>query len=100
MEFLLANNNRFDLPGTDGRFLHLATIHKSVREFMCFADKHYGKIYIEEITGGNLSFIKDDSLVESITEFLRERGVLDIGKPTLPDEQWLRRRVIYEDKPV
>ena len=85
----LISTNRYYLPGTANRFLHLATIQYGLREFMCFNDIQTQKTYIEEITGGHLSFIEDDSLAEALTNFLTEQKVLDINKPTIPDKQWL-----------
>ena len=80
----LVNTNRFYLPGTHA--LHLATIVDSVREYMCFyLDGH---IYIEEITGGHLSFIEDDALAEAIHHFISSRGVLSSSKPLLQDKVW------------
>jgi hypothetical protein len=57
---------------------------------MCFSDNLYGKIYIEEITGGHLEFISDDSLAESLMKFLEQHNVLDMSKPMLPDNKWLK----------
>ena len=88
----LINSNRFSLPGTSGAWLHLATVNEGVREFMCFAEVKTRKIYVEEITGGNLQFIEDDALAEGIHNFLTELGLLDMHKPLLPDDQWLRRK--------
>lgn len=87
----LIDSNRFYLPGTHERFLHLASVHHGVREFMCFMDVRTQKVYIEEVTGGHLEFVEDDSLVSDIHCFLIETGVLDVGKPTLPDTDWLRK---------
>ena len=81
----LVNTDRFYLPNTKNRFLHLATIQESVREFMCFCDVSSYQVYIEEITGGHLSFIEDDSLAEALANFLREQKVLDINPP-LPNK--------------
>ena len=88
----LLDSNRFCLQGTANQFLHIATVANGVREYMCFCDLKTQKVYIEEITGGHLEFIDDDSLAEGIAEFLRESGVLDINKIMLPDSQWLKRQ--------
>lgn len=86
----LVNSNRFYLAGTNKRFLHLATVHNGVREYMCFADRSTRRIYIEEITGGNLQFVDDDMLVHDISNFLKEKKILDISKPLFSDNEWLR----------
>lgn len=92
MRKILIDTNRYNLKGTNNRFLHLATVQRGLREYMCFIDKTNGKTYIEEITGGSLQFIEDDFLAEELTNFLTETGVLNIGKPALPDTDWLRTR--------
>ncbi len=89
--FKLLNSNRYYLPNTDNRFLHLATVHHSVREYICFADTKTQNIYIEEITRGILQWISDDKLVESNSSFLTEKNGLDISKPLLEDKDWLHR---------
>lgn len=86
----LINSNRFYLAGTSTRFLHLATVHNGVREFMCFVDRFSRQVYIEEITGGQLEFINDDSLAQGISDFLTDKNLLDMTKPLLSDDEWLR----------
>jgi hypothetical protein len=86
----LLNTNRFVLKGQT-RFIHLASIEHGAREFMCFADNQTSKIYIEEVTGGGGPFfVEDDSLAQELNDFLVFNRVLDMSKPLLPDEGWLR----------
>jgi len=93
MSFKLINSNRFQLPGTNNKFLHIATIQKGLKEYICFADTQTTQIYIEEITGGaGPFFIEDNSLVEDITNFLTEKRVLDISKPLIPDKIWYSKK--------
>ena len=87
-EFILKDTNRFYLQGTNNRLLHLATLNKGLRTFLCFIDKETNKVYIEELLVGQLYFIEDDSLVEAITNFLSESGVIQMSNPTLPDSIW------------
>lgn len=87
----LADSNRFYLNGTGERFLHLATVHEQLREYMCFMDLFTQKVYIEEITGGSLQFIEDESLAEELHAFLVDKGVLGVSRPTLPDDEWLTK---------
>lgn len=87
----LVDSNRYFLQGTNNRFLHLATVHQNTKEYMCFQDGLTGCTYIEEITGGSLQFIDDDSLAMALAKFLEECGVTDVAKPTLPDSVWLRK---------
>ena len=41
--FKIINSNRFYLKGTNGKYIHLATVTENLREFMCFVDKEQGK---------------------------------------------------------
>lgn len=76
MRFKLSDDSIFVLPG-QLTFLHLATIHYGVREYMCVVDQRTNKVYIEEISVGTLEFIEDDSLAQGIRDFLDDKGVLD-----------------------
>jgi len=87
----LIDSNRYYLPGTSGRWIHIATVHHGLREYMCFADRSNNKMYIEEITGGSLEFIDDDSLAQGLADFVTDRCVLDVTKPLLSDNEWLRK---------
>lgn len=84
----VVNSNRFYLKGTQSRFLHLATVENGSREFMCFQDLLTQNTYIEEITGGTLQFIQDDSLAFELAKFLEYSKITTISKPTLPDSVW------------
>jgi hypothetical protein len=90
----LINTNRFylNVPHEQNIWLHLATIHHNLREFMCFQDKTTQHIYIEEITGGTLSQIQDDSLFFELENYLQYNKILDINKPMLSDQEWLYRK--------
>lgn len=94
MRFKLADTNRFYLKGTNNQWLHLATVHYGLREFMAFVNVNEpAHAYIEEVTGGRgPDRIEDDALAEALYQFLLERRVLLIDKPTLPDDEWLRRK--------
>lgn len=78
----ITDRNRYYLKGTPA--LHLATIQEGLREYICFHLS--GQIFIEEVSGGHLERIEDDSLAEELTNFLTKEGVLDSRKPLLPDE--------------
>lgn len=84
----LVDTNRYYLPGTGA--LHLASVQEGVHEYICFYLA--GKIYIEEITGGHLEYIEDDSLAQGLTDFLTFQGVLSSNKPLLPDQSWLVKK--------
>ena len=76
--FKIQNLNPFPLQGTNKRFIHLATVHSNLREFMCFIDLEEERMYVEEMTGGSLSFIDDENLASDLQDFLTEKGVLVI----------------------
>ena len=73
--FRLINTDQFVLPRTHDRFVHLATISYGFREFMYFLDKNQGTTYVEEITGGSLNKIEDDSLWYALYKFLEEKHI-------------------------
>lgn len=91
MNFKLVDSNRYYLANTNDRFLHLGSAHYGLREYMCFADRMTSQIYIEEITGGSMQFIDDDSLAQGLSDFFTEVGVLDLKKPLIPDAQWYKK---------
>jgi hypothetical protein len=74
------------------RYEHRATLGWGVREYMVFVD-HVGKrvglgftgptSHIEEITGGHLERIEDDSLAQALQDFAMEKGFLNIGPPII-----------------
>lgn len=88
----LINTERFYLetPQDPKTWLHLASIHHNIREFMCFANTRSGQVYIEEITGGHLELIEDDVLFQELHGFLCMHGVLDMTRPLFSDFKWLR----------
>ena len=86
----LVDSNKFYLQGTQKRFLHLASVHYGVKEFMAFADRFTQQIYIEEVTGGTSpQLITDDALFRGLHDFLLAKGLLAIT-PLLSDQEWLR----------
>lgn len=80
MRIKIADKRPYALPGTNGRFWHLATIHYGIREFIYFIDKQNGITYIEEITGGTLNVINDDKLWNDLAQTLKENK-LDLMGP-------------------
>lgn len=65
------------------RFEHRATIGWNTREFMVFVDHLRMATYIEEIVGGHLEKIKDESLHAALTEYSFSRGFMEATPPTL-----------------
>jgi len=76
----IIDSNIKPLPGTNGRFVHLGTIHNGLREFICMVDKVTEQCYIEEITGGHLSFIEDDSLALALAKFCEEQNIISMNR--------------------
>ncbi len=74
----LLNTNRFSLPGTHNRFVHIATVQDGLSEFMCFFDGLEKKMYIERITASSLEFIEDDKLAQDLNDFLMDNHVIDL----------------------
>ena len=75
----LINSNTFPLSGAPG-WVHLATVHHGLREYMCFRDNVSGKTYIEEVTGGSLEFVRDDSFAKELYDYLVRWGILCAGR--------------------
>lgn len=67
----ILSSKQFPLPNTKERFIHLATITDGIREFIFFKDKIAMTTYIEEITGGNLSQVKEEELWTELTELIK-----------------------------
>lgn len=84
----LLNSNIFPLPGTNKSFNHLATLSHGFKEFMYFIDTLTGKTYIEEITGGHLSFVEDENLVEEIEQFLIAHNLHSCCRVPIADSIW------------
>ena len=75
MRFIILDDDQFYLKGTDNRFIHLATVGFSVREFLVFQDSWTSSVYIEEVTGGSLTKIEDQSLWKALTQFVNYHGL-------------------------
>lgn len=75
----LIDTNRYYLKGTQNRFVHIATVASNLREFISFFDTVERKLYIEEMTGGSLVFIEDESLAHDISSFLFDKNVTNLA---------------------
>lgn len=91
MQFQILDEKRYPLkvnsPLKDlspvWRFEHRATLGHGTREFMVFIDNLKQTAHVEEITGGHLEKVADDSLHEALTDFAQGRGYLDFMTPLL-----------------
>lgn len=71
----LIDTNRYEMKGTNGRFIHLATIQDGMHEYICMYDLTQSKCYIEEISGGTLKFIDDDIVAKELADFLFNHNI-------------------------
>jgi hypothetical protein len=75
MRFYLINEDQYPLKGTNGRFIHLATVGYGVREFIVMLDGWVGTLYVEEITGGSLIQVIDKELWKALIQWVKVRGL-------------------------
>jgi hypothetical protein len=65
-----------------GPWVHLATIVRGFKEYMCFKHSKTDKVYIEEILPsekGLLKQIEDTNEFTDLQAFLNIHGILDLG---------------------
>ena len=83
-DFILASKIRTPLPAEifkNGPWTHLATVKRSLREYVCILHEPSQKIYIEEISvTGHFHSIDDDSLWNELLQFLFSKGVVGFVK--------------------
>ena len=83
-EFILASRIRTPLPVDvfqNGPWTHLATVKRSLREYVCILHDPTQKIYIEEISAtGQFYSIEDDSLWNELLQFLFSKGIVGFVK--------------------
>jgi hypothetical protein len=90
-EFSIIDNSRYALEVNTTqldllpyyRWEHRATIGYNTREFLVIVDVLKGTGYIEEIIGGHLEQIKDDSFYNSIYNFAMEHEFFVLSQPIL-----------------
>lgn len=88
MAIKLVNSNIFTLPGTHDRWLHLAEVQRGLHTFLHFYDTQTGKAYIEELIGGQLTFIQNEALVYELEQELIHLGVHHSQRINLADTVW------------
>jgi len=77
---ILKNSNKFWLRTPIPFYaVHLGTYHLSTREFMVFYIVPERRVYIEEITGGILQEIRDESLWSALGQAAEVDGLTDIA---------------------
>jgi len=65
------------------RWEHRVTLGWGTREFMVFVDQIRQTIHIEEISGGHLEAVEDDSLFESLLNFAQTKQFCEIMMPIM-----------------
>tara|TARA_Y100001937_G_C7119358_1_gene331814 strand:+ start:309 stop:608 length:300 start_codon:yes stop_codon:yes gene_type:complete len=83
-DFKLASTTRINLPKDlfqGGPWTHLATVKRSLSEYVALLHEPTQKIYIEQISAtGHFHHIEDDSLWNNLVQFLVYKGVLGFTK--------------------
>ena len=83
-DFVLASKVRIDLPEITfqgGPWTHLATVTRSLREYVCLLHQPTQKIYIEEISPtGHFHHIEDEELWHDLINFLFSKGIVGFVK--------------------
>lgn len=79
-DFILVNDirQRFkDINGTE--WLHLGTVKRGLKEYVCFKRPGEKKCYIEEIKSDGFYTIEDENEFQDLYKFLLTNGVLLIS---------------------
>ena len=87
-KFILVGDVQFLLPPEvfgGGPWLHLATVHRGLKKYICMKHNPTGKTYIEEMDDKEPTLfktIKDDQEWKDLYDFLMMHGVLkfEMGK--------------------
>lgn len=83
-DFTLASKTRINLPShifEGGPWVHLATVNRSLREYVALLHEPTQKVYIEEIgPTGQFYQIEDDELWVDLINFLFSKGVVGFNK--------------------
>lgn len=83
-DFVIASQTRLALPPKifqGGPWTHLATVNRSLSEYVAVLHEPTQKIYVEQITAtGRFTQIEDDSLWVDLVNYLVWKGVLGFNK--------------------
>lgn len=93
-KFQVLDNKRYPIiPDikykTDGlpyyRFEHIITLGLSFRKFLVYLDRltDGGRIHIEEVTTGNATEVKEDTLWDDLYYYLKSEGHLIVQAPLM-----------------
>ena len=92
MEFQILDRKRYPLEPREEvvllpyyKYEHRATLGWGTREFIILVDhglqNENAKVHIEEVVGGHLESISDDSLHAALSKFALENGFLQMSVP-------------------
>jgi len=85
IDFILVNDIQQVLPPAifrGGPWLHIATIVRGLREYICFKNTSTDKVYIEEIDSSSPTLFKhisDTNEWNDLYMFLQQKGILAYG---------------------
>lgn len=83
-EFKLASKTRIKLPENlfqGGPWTHLATVTRSLKEYVCLLHEPTQEVYVEEISAtGRFSKIEDEALWQELVTYLVSKGVVGFVK--------------------
>lgn len=83
-DFKLKSIARINLPSSlfkGGPWTHLATVNRSINEYVALLHEPTQKIYIEQISAtGHFHHIDDDELWSALIQFLVSKGILGFTK--------------------
>lgn len=65
------------------RFEHRVTVGRNFKQFMVFVDNLDSKIYVEDITGGNLNLVEDEQTWHAVYNFVKEKGFCNMMMPIM-----------------
>ena len=83
-DFILASKTRINLPIDlfyNGPWTHLATVKRSLNEYVALLHEPTQKIYLEQITAtGRFNNIEEDALWQDLLNFLVYKRILGFAK--------------------
>ena len=83
-DFKLTSRARINLPiktFQNGPWTHLATVNRSLHEYVAILHEPTQKIYLEQISAtGQFYQIEDDKLWQDLLRFLVSKGILGFDK--------------------
>ena len=85
IKFVLVNDIQQILPATifgGGPWIHLATVVRGFKEYICFKHQITRKVYVEEVDPTSPTLFKtihDENEWNDLCQFLKANGIISIG---------------------